>query len=213
MKKDDSRKRIGIYGSTPIDALPLTTHNELKALVAISSFQGADEYAFPSMEKLALRADLSLSALSKAVTGLVRKELVSRKKRYGHSNIYYLLHKTESKEEIKAENKKVAAMQRARNKRKNSNHLNELDNQIKKLEQKISNPAKIKLSQEEFLNLLKSSADKMRAGSPHEKDALCRILFLNLRVDNEKVASYLWREPFASFLKATEFSSGRGDRI
>lgn len=128
MKKDDSRKRIGIFGATPIDALPLTTHNELKALVAISSFQGTDEYAFPSMEKLALRADLSLSALSKAVTGLVRKELVSRKKRYGYSNIYYLLHKTESKEEIKAENKKVAAMQRARNKRKKYEHLNQLDN-------------------------------------------------------------------------------------
>lgn len=130
MKKNDSRNKIGIFGSVPLFAIPLTTHNELKALVAISSFQGADEFAFPSMEKLAARSDLSLSALSKAVTGLVKKELVSRKKRYGHSNIYFLLYKTESVEEIKAENKKVAAMRRARNKRKNSDALNQLDNRI-----------------------------------------------------------------------------------
>ncbi len=45
-----------------------------------------------------------------------------------------------------------------------------------------------------------------------EKDVLCRILFLNLCVDNEKVASYLWKEPFASLVKATELSYGRGDR-
>ena len=128
MKKNDSRNKIGIFGSVPLFAIPLTTHNELKALVAISSFQGSDEFAFPSMEKLALRADLSLSALSKAVTGLVKKELVSRKKRYGHSNIYFLLYKTESLDEIKADNKKVTAMQRARNKRKNSDALNQLDN-------------------------------------------------------------------------------------
>ena len=128
MKKNDSRNKIGIFGSVPLFAIPLTTHNELKALVAISSFQGSDEFAFPSMDKLALRADLSLSALSKAVTGLVKKELVSRKKRYGHSNIYFLLYKTESLDEIKADNKKVTAMQRARNKRKNSDALNQLDN-------------------------------------------------------------------------------------
>lgn len=130
MKRNDSRNKIGIFGSVPLFAIPLTTHNELKALVAISSFQGTDEFAFPSMEKLALRADLSLSALSKAVTGLVKKELVSRKKRYGHSNIYFLLYKTESLDEIKAENKKVAAMERARNKRINSDALNQLDNRI-----------------------------------------------------------------------------------
>lgn len=52
----------------------------------------------------------------------------------------------------------------------------------------------------------------MKAGSAVEKDVLCRILFVNLRVDNEKVASYLWREPFASLVKATELQSGRGER-
>jgi hypothetical protein len=88
-----------------------------------------------------------------------------------------------------------------------------LEDDIKKLEAKAANPAKIKLSKDEFLNLVKTAAAKMEAGSAVEKDTLCRILFLNLRVDNEKVASYLWREPFATLVKATESSFGRGDRI
>ena len=41
-----------------------------------------------------------------------------------------------------------------------------------------------------------------------EIDVLCRILFLNLHVDNKKVASYLWREPFATLVKATALASG-----
>lgn len=52
----------------------------------------------------------------------------------------------------------------------------------------------------------------MRAGSAAEKDALCRILFLNLRVDNEKVVNYIWNEPFASLVKSMEFLSGGDER-
>lgn len=88
-----------------------------------------------------------------------------------------------------------------------------LQAEITELEGKITNPERIKLTKEEFLNVIKTAPDKMRAGSAVEKDRLCRILFLNLRVDNEKVASYLWREPFASMVKATEISAGRGDWI
>lgn len=62
----------------------------------------------------------------------------------------------------------------------------ELEDQIAKLEEKVQNPSKIKLNKQEFLNLVKTAADKMKAGSAVEKDVLCRILFLNLRVDNEK---------------------------
>ena len=86
------------------------------------------------------------------------------------------------------------------------------EEEIEKLEAKVANPQQIKLTKTEFLNLIKTASDKMKAGSAAEKDALCRILFLNLRVDNEKVASYLWKEPFASLVKATELSSGRGER-
>lgn len=88
----------------------------------------------------------------------------------------------------------------------------DLEQEIEKLREKVINPQQIKVSKENFLNLVKIASDKMRAGSPVEKDLLCRTLFLNLRIDNEKVASYQWREPFATLVKATEFNYGARER-
>lgn len=100
-----------------------------------------------------------------------------------------------------------------------SNHIDELAAQrddrlakIAELETKIADPRKIMLSKDEFLNLVKTVADKMKAGSAVQKDVLSRILFLNVRVDDEKVVNYLWKEPFASLVKYIEINSGRGDR-
>ncbi|HSX29734.1 MAG TPA: recombinase family protein [Candidatus Saccharimonadales bacterium] len=86
----------------------------------------------------------------------------------------------------------------------------DLEEEIRKLDEKVANPRQIKVGREEFLNLVKTASQRMKAGSAVEKDVLCRILFLNLRVDNEKVASYLWREPFATLVKATEIQDGGG---
>ena len=88
----------------------------------------------------------------------------------------------------------------------------DLDKEIGKLKDKIANPSKIKLTKEQFLNLVKLAPDKMRAGSAIEKDRLARILFLNLSLDNEKALSVIWREPFASLVKAIEMSSGARER-
>jgi DNA invertase Pin-like site-specific DNA recombinase/ACT domain-containing protein len=100
-------------------------------------------------------------------------------------------------------------------KRINELALQQTDLQLKidKLEQKVANPRQIKLSKAEFLNVIKTASDKMKAGTPAEKDTLCRILFLNVRVNNENVVDYLWKEPFASLVKAVELSSGRGGEI
>jgi ACT domain-containing protein len=86
----------------------------------------------------------------------------------------------------------------------------DLEDQIGKLSKKIANPARIKLSKEEFLNVIKTAADKMKAGSAVEKDALCRILFLNVRVDDEKVVEYLWKEPFNELVNMAKINSGGG---
>jgi hypothetical protein len=51
----------------------------------------------------------------------------------------------------------------------------------------------------------------MRAGSAVEKDRVARILFLNLTLDNEKRLSVIWKEPFASLVKAIEMSPGAPD--
>lgn len=87
-----------------------------------------------------------------------------------------------------------------------------LDGEIQKLESKIANPNKIRLTKNEFLNLVKTAPDKMKSGSAVEKDRLAHILFLNLHLDNENGLSYLWREPFASLIKATEIPFGARER-
>lgn len=84
----------------------------------------------------------------------------------------------------------------------------DLETEITNLCEKIVDPDQIKVSKQEFLNTLKSAPDKMKAGTAIEKDRVCRILFLNLRVDNEKVTSYLWREPFRSLVTFIENNSG-----
>ncbi len=88
----------------------------------------------------------------------------------------------------------------------------ELDEAVDKLKDKIANPSKIKLTKEQFLNLVKSAPDKMRAGSAVEKDRVARILFLNLTLDNEKRLSVIWKEPFASLVRAIEMSPGADER-
>lgn len=88
----------------------------------------------------------------------------------------------------------------------------ELDEAVEKLNEKIANPSKIKLTKEQFLNLVKSAPDKIRAGSAVEKDRVARILFLNLTLDNEKRLSVIWKEPFASLVRAIEMSSGADER-
>lgn len=90
--------------------------------------------------------------------------------------------------------------------------VQELDEVVEKLREKIANPSKIKVTKEQFLNLVKLAPDKMRAGSAVEKDRVARILFLNLTLDNEKRLFVIWKEPFASLVRAIEMSSGADER-
>lgn len=88
----------------------------------------------------------------------------------------------------------------------------DLEGKIDDIESAIAEPEKIKMTKDEFLNLANSAADKMRAGSPLEKDVLARILFLNFRIDDDRVPHYLWKEPFNSLIKAKQVSSGARER-
>lgn len=60
----------------------------------------------------------------------------------------------------------------------------DMQEDIDKLAKKIANSAQIKLSREEFFNLVNSAGDKMRAGTPVEKDILARKLLLNITLDS-----------------------------
>lgn len=96
-----------IFGMVPVRLLSKTTHNELIALCTISSFQGGNDYAFPSLDVLAERSGISKQAFSKATTGLFKKGFIHRKKRYGSTNIYFVVWHIEDLDSIKESNKKA----------------------------------------------------------------------------------------------------------
>lgn len=102
-----SKGKQEIFGMIPVRVLSKTTHNELIALCTISSFQGGNEYAFPSLDALAERSGITKQAFSKAATGLFKKGFINRKKRYGSTNIYFVVWHIEDLEAIKDSNKKV----------------------------------------------------------------------------------------------------------
>lgn len=77
------------------------------------------------------------------------------------------------------------------------NQIIDLKSKINEIDDKNIDPAKMQMSLDEFLNLANTAADKMRAGTPVQKDELCRIMFLNLTFDHEKGATFLWKEPFS----------------
>lgn len=99
----------------------------------------------------------------------------------------------------------------------NEERIAELDNQkdelleeIKAIKEQITDPEKEKLSLEQFLNLSKNAAKTVKAGDAVQKDAICRIIFLNFTVNEVKVLSYQAKEPFATLLKQRQQRSSRG---
>lgn len=82
-----------------------------------------------------------------------------------------------------------------------------------KLEQDgiIKDPARVKLAKQEFLNLVKSLGDKMRAGDLVEKDQLARILFLNCILTDKNTLIYLCKPEFEGLLKTGKINSGARD--
>lgn len=100
IKKNTNNSVIDIFGMIPIVLNQIATLNQLKAYIALSSFQGTDEESFPKIGKVADRAGLSIPAVSKAITELVSLGWVYRQKRYGKSNIYKVMIGTISKKEL-----------------------------------------------------------------------------------------------------------------
>lgn len=77
----------------------------------------------------------------------------------------------------------------------------ELEKDIQRLTHDIQAVEGNALSLEQFLNLAKLAGNKLEAAGPIAKDRICRILFLNLVVDIEKVIDFQMREPFATLFK------------
>lgn len=88
-----------------------------------------------------------------------------------------------------------------------------LEREIDAIKSSIRDPKYDQLTLEQFLNFSKSAAASVKYGSAVEKDKICREIFLNFAVDEEKVLSYQLKEPFATLLKDRKLLNGRGERI
>ncbi len=89
----------------------------------------------------------------------------------------------------------------------------DLKKQITELRAELSDPDQELLSIKQFLNLAKNAGSKVKAADEVDKDHVCRIIFLNLVVDEEKVVSYQMTKAFSKLEKAQNVLNGRGDRI
>jgi len=85
-----------------------------------------------------------------------------------------------------------------------------LEKQIKELRAIEHDPEAEVLSIEQFLNLAKNAGSKVKAADEVGKDSICRLIFLNLVVDEEKVVSYQMTKAFSELEKAQNVLNGRG---
>lgn len=106
---------------------------------------------------------------------------------------------------------KIVAEENPTVKRINQKRIEELEQNKEELEQEIaelnnnlSDPEKDKLTIEQFLNLSKRASKIVKSGDHIIKDKICRFVFLNLTVDEEKVASDQAKEPFATSSRGAE---------
>ncbi len=81
--------------------------------------------------------------------------------------------------------------------------------EIEKLEVQLREPETDRLTIEQFLNLSKNAGNIVQSADAVGKDQIVREIFLNLEVDEEKVALYRLKEPFATLLKQRQILPSR----
>lgn len=90
--------------------------------------------------------------------------------------------------------------------------MQEKKDEIEKLQKQTTDPDQDIMSFDEFLNVVNNAGKLLRAADVGLKDRIARIIYLNVRVDSEKVVDYQMREPFNTYIKTHKILSGRGDR-
>lgn len=91
--------------------------------------------------------------------------------------------------------------------------MQELQDQIDKLRANTTDPNEDVMSFEKFLNIVNNAGKLLRAADVGLKDRIARLIYLNVRVDTEKVVDYQMREPFKTYFKTHKISNGRGGGI
>lgn len=72
--------------------------------------------------------------------------------------------------------------------------------ELTEINEKIVDPAKLKLTAENLLNPLNSLGLQMRAADMLQMDVLARKIFLNLEIDQQKTILYRYKESFQSLI-------------
>lgn len=88
-----------------------------------------------------------------------------------------------------------------------------LEAEITKLKSLIRDPEVETITIEQFLNLSENASRVIQSGDAIVKDAISRLVFLNLTIDEEKVASYQLKPPFDELLKSRSVLIGRVEAI
>ena len=90
----------------------------------------------------------------------------------------------------------------------------DLDNimaEIANIDSVLADPDLIKLSEEEFSNLLKNACSKMKSGDLVQKDQIARLIFSNIQIGAKKDPHYLLNKEFEGLLKTEKIDSGAPD--
>ena len=86
----------------------------------------------------------------------------------------------------------------------------ELNNKIAGLKEQLTDPEQDKLSIDQFLNLSKNAGVIVQSADAIIKDKICREIFLNFTVDEEKVLSYQLKPHFEEMIKHHQSTTSRG---
>lgn len=84
-----------------------------------------------------------------------------------------------------------------------------LQEDIEKLQAQVTDPEQDMMSFEDFLNIVNNAGKLLRAADVGLKDRIARLIYLNVRVDTEKVVDYQMREPFKTYFKTHKILDGR----
>ncbi len=102
---------LGTFGSVPLmffqDKRVASKSNCLKAYVSVQSFQGTNDDAFPSVEKIAERVSMTDGAARAALHILEKTGWIKITKRPGHSSIYRCLTYYEPAEDFEVVDKRT----------------------------------------------------------------------------------------------------------
>ena len=90
--------------------------------------------------------------------------------------------------------------------------INDIDEDIKAINEVLKDPASRRLTRDEFFNLVQTSGERVKKGTFAEKDAIVRKMFSNLRITDKNKLIYLCKPEFDGLFSGEKVLNGLGDR-